>query len=108
MALRRIAVDPVSPVLCKQVLDKALNRNALEHGDAENAVTALTTNFVRQVVKNGGIRGLRPCGAIRQPLRRCLRAGVLAAALPETLKVGQDAVFAAGVFRPTAVFIHHD
>ena len=67
MALWRSAVDPVPPVLCNQISDKALNRNAVQHGDGENDVIVLTTNFVRPAVKNGGIGGFRPCGGIRRP-----------------------------------------
>ncbi len=107
MGLGRIAVGPASPAYCDQVIDKALNRNVLQHGNAQKAVSTVTASCVPQVLKTAESMACDTEAGCGSP-RRCLRAGDLAAAPPESEKVGQVTDFAAGVFCLTAVFIPHD
>lgn len=88
MGLGRIAVGPASPAYCDQAIDKALNRNVLQHGNAQNVVTVLTALFVRQVLKTAEPMACDTVAGYGSP-RRCLRAGDLAAVPPETQKVGK-------------------
>ncbi|NOX70145.1 MAG: hypothetical protein GXP15_13235 [Gammaproteobacteria bacterium] len=54
-------------------MDKTLNRNALQHADAQNAVTALTAYFVHQVLKyielNAPAPGMSPPAPVPPAVR---------------------------------------
>lgn len=105
--LRPYAFDHGPPALCDQVVDKALNSNVLQHDDAENAVIVLTAFFVRQFPNRADSTVCALVAGYARP-RRYWRVGNFAAAVPDSAKAAQVAVFAAGVFSLTAVFIHHD